>query len=158
VPVDVPGISGKRVKDFLVSRDGTRLVAVVQGKRADSLRMSRIRYLPSGRLLSVTRSRNVEWSQGDVQRIHDIGWYSPTSVAVLNQLTRSYARVVPVPVDGSAPWEQRLAQNSRALAVVASPAPGEPLYTRTPEGLLDPTGAQGDTKPLPAGVVVHYAG
>ena len=44
LPLDVPGISGKDVKDFLVSRDGSRLVAVVrENAEDDSIVVSRIR-------------------------------------------------------------------------------------------------------------------
>ncbi len=34
-PLDVPGISGEDVKDFLVSRDGSRLVAVIRAERRE---------------------------------------------------------------------------------------------------------------------------
>ena len=47
----------------------------------------------------------------------------------------------------------------RGLALVASPAPNETLYIRTPDGLADPTGAEGGTAPLPPDVSsVGYAG
>ena len=159
VPVDVPGITGKRVRDFIVSRDGTRLVAVVQGKRGDTLRVSRLRYGSQGGLIGATPSRNLAWGDDDAQRIRDIGWRSATSVAVLNQLTHDYAQVVPVPVDGSTPSERRLAQQDRASAVVSSPVTDETLYLLTASGLADPTGAEGEAKPLPPGVTsVQYAG
>ena len=159
VAVDVPGITGKRVKDFIVSRDGTRLVAVVKGKRGDTLRVSRLRYGSQGGLVGATPSRNLTWGTDDAQRIRDIGWRSATSVAVLNQLTPDYAQVVPVPVDGSTPSERRLAQQGRASAVVSSPVPDETLYLVTVDGLADPTGAEGQAKPLPTGVTsIQYAG
>ena len=40
--VQISGVSGARVKPFLVSRDGTRLVAVVRGPKGDQLVVSRI--------------------------------------------------------------------------------------------------------------------
>jgi hypothetical protein len=52
--------------DFIVSRDGTRLVAVGKGKKADTLRISRIRYDALGRSPEATRSRNLPWSAEDV--------------------------------------------------------------------------------------------
>jgi len=44
------------------------------------------------------------------------------------------------------------------VALVASPAPNETLYIRTPEDLADPTGAEGAPVPLPLGVLITYAG
>jgi hypothetical protein len=159
IPVDVPGISGKRIRTFMVSRDGTRLVAVVQGKQADTLRISRIRYDALGRHPGATRSRNLQWSAEDVQRIRDIGWRSVTSIGVLYQLTRDAAQVASVPVDGSSSQTNRVGLLDRGLALVASPAPNETLYIRTPDGLADPTGAEGGTAPLPPDVSsIGYAG
>ena len=113
IPVDVPGISGKQIRTFLVSRDGTRLVAVVKGKQADTLRISRIRYDALGRHPEATRSRNLPWSAEDVQRIRDIGWRSVTSVGVLYQLTRDAAQVASVPVDGSSAQTNRVGLQDR---------------------------------------------
>jgi hypothetical protein len=158
IPVDVPGISGNRIRTLLVSRDGTRLVAVVKGKQADTLRISRIRYDGLGRNPEATRSRNLPWSAEDVQRIRDIGWRSVTSVGVLYQLTREAAQVASVPVDGSSAQTNRVGLLDRGWALVASPAPNETLYIRTPEGLADPTGAEGGTAPLPPDVSIGYAG
>ena len=131
------------MKDLIVSRDGTRLVAVVQGKRGDTLRVSRLRYGSQGGLIGATPSRNLAWGTDDAQRIRDIGWRSATSVAVLNQLTPDYAQVVPVPVDGSTPSERRLAQQDRASAVVSSPVPDETLYLVTAERPGGPDGGRG---------------
>jgi hypothetical protein len=158
IPVDVPGISGNRIRTLLVSRDGTRLVAVVKGKQADTLRISRIRYDGLGRNPEATRSRNLPWSAEDVQRIRDIGWRSVTSVGVLYQLTREAAQVASVPVDGSSAQTNRVGLLDRGWALVASPAPNETLYIRTPDGLADPTGAEGGTASLPPDVSIGYAG
>ena len=99
------------------------------------------------------------WSAEDVQRIRDIGWRSVTSVGVLYQLTRDAAQVASVPVDGSSAQTNRVGLLDRGRALVASPAPNETLYIRTPEGLADPTGSEGDTAPLPPDVSsIDYAG
>ncbi len=158
--VRVPGISGEQVTDFMVSRDGTRLVAVVRGRQADSLRVSRVRYSSLGRLRGVTRSVNLPWSPDDPQRIRDIGWRTPSTVGVLHQFTPNVAQFVAVPVDGSPGFEDRLTQPGRAMALVTSPAADETLFIRTTEGLEDTTGAEGGgTKPLPDDVVsVQYVG
>ena len=161
IPVEARGITGKDVRDFMVSRDGTRLVAVVRGRESDSLRVSRIRYSPLGRIrVPASRSRNLAWGVTDPQHIRDIGWHTPGVVGVLHQFTPGVAQFVGVPVDGSTGLVDRLTQPGRARALVCSPAPEETLYIRTGAGLEDPTGAEGgDTVPLPDDVVsVQYVG
>jgi hypothetical protein len=156
----VRGISGEDVQAFMVSRDGTRLVAVVRGGDADVLRLSRIRYDALGTLRTVTPSRDLAWGAVDRQRIIDIGWNSTTTVGVLHQFTPNVAQFVAVPVDGSTGLEDRLTQTGRATALVCSPTPEETLYIRTEDGLQDTTGAEGGvTVPLPADVsAVQYVG
>ena len=159
VAVTVPGISGRHVKDFIVSRDGTRLVAVLEGGTADRLVVSRIRHDTLGRVTGATRAEPLAWSSEDIQRILDIGWRSPTSVAVLHRLTKQVVQVVQVPVDGSVTREGGNAQQDPATQLVASPVANETLYTLTKEGLLDPTGAEGPAKPLlPVTTSVQYVG
>jgi hypothetical protein len=99
--VHVAGVSGQQVKRFLVSRDGSRLVAVVRGERADQLLVSRIRYDARGGVLGATDTRRLPWQAGGGPRITDIGWGSPTTVYVLHQLTHQYAEVRQIAVDGS---------------------------------------------------------
>ena len=47
-PVRVPGLTGERVRMFLVSRDSTRLVAVVRRDKEDLLLVSRIEHNAAG--------------------------------------------------------------------------------------------------------------
>jgi hypothetical protein len=157
VPVSVPirGITDRQVKDFIISRDGTRLVAVVRGRIADQLRVSRIRHDTLGRVIGATPSRALPWSTGDAQRIRDIGWRSPTTVAVLHLLTRQVPQIVSVSVDGAGP-QDRIGQQDVATALVASPDSAEPLYTRTEDGLLD---LEGGPIPLSQEVTsIQYVG
>jgi hypothetical protein len=157
--VRVPGITGKDVTRFIVSRDGTRLVAVVHGARVDELRVSRIRHDTDGRILSASPARKLDSRSIGVTRIRDIGWASTTMVAVLHRLTGDVAQVVGVPVDGSPSRVNVLSQGQRAKAIVSSPVPNETLYTLTPDGLVDPTGADGGKFPvLPHTTAVHYVG
>lgn len=161
IPVEVRGITGKAVKDFMVSRDGTRLVAVVRGREADSLRVARIRYDLLGRLRPpVSESRNLAWGAGDPQEIRDIGWRTPSTVGVLYQFTPTVAQFVAVPVDGSTGLVDRLTQAGRARSLVTSPVADETLYIRTRAGLEDTTGAEGgNLVPLPPEVTsVQYVG
>jgi hypothetical protein len=99
--VRVPGVTGEQVERFLVSRDGSRLVAVIRGRGADRLVVSRLRYDARGHVLGGKDTRRLAWQAGGIQRITDIGWASPTTVYVLHQLTHQFAEVRRITVDGS---------------------------------------------------------
>jgi hypothetical protein len=157
--VPVAGLTGTDVKHFLVSRDGSRLVAALHGPRSDHLVVSRIRHDSSGRVLGVSRARSVPWNDTDVQRVRDIGWRSPTNVAVLHLLTKGVSQVVTISIDGSPTVIETYTQREGARALVSSPVPNERLYTMSRTQLYDPSDAGGGNYPLPAGVdSVHYVG
>jgi hypothetical protein len=99
--LQVPGVTGHDVRRFIISRDGSRLVAVVHGAKADHLVVSRLRYDTAGRPVGATRAHRLPWTDRSDARIRDIGWTSPTRVAVLEQLTRAQADVRILNVDGS---------------------------------------------------------
>ena len=68
---------------MLVSRDGSRLVAVLDRRRRDRMLVSRIRYDQRGRALGGTPARAIAWEDQTRASVLDIGWSSPTSLAVL---------------------------------------------------------------------------
>jgi hypothetical protein len=136
-PVTIKGITGHQVRDFIVSRDGTRFVAVVKGRNGDQLRISRIRQT-FGRVVGTTPSRILAWSSGDSQRIRDIGWRSPATVGVLHLLTRQFTQLVSVSVDGAGGPQQRVALQDVATRLVSSPADNEPWYAIAGDQLIDP--------------------
>jgi hypothetical protein len=156
--VTVPGITGKPVKAFLVSRDGSRLVAVVRGPEVDEILVSRIRHDPQGNVIGAGRAVPLA-TANDIRRVRDIGWRTPTSVAVLHRFTRGVVQVVSVPVDGSVTREDAFSQRQRARALVTSPVDDEVMYTMTPSALLDPTGVDSESHSMLSGItVVHYPG
>ena len=58
--LDVPGVSGENVKDFLVSRDGSRLVAVVRNETGtDSIVVSRILTAGDGQVVQALPAREI---------------------------------------------------------------------------------------------------
>ena len=65
------------------------------------------------------------------------------------QLTRDAVQVASIPVDGSSAQTNARRTAGPGQALVASPVPNEPLYIRTPAGLVDPTGAEGGEVPPP---------
>jgi len=99
--VRAPGITHEQVRRFLVSRDGSRLVAIVRGPSADRIVVSRIRYDADGAATHTTRARVIPWQSAGTTRIRDIGWTSPTTIAVLDQVSRTQAEVRILNIDGS---------------------------------------------------------
>ncbi|KRE92975.1 hypothetical protein ASG76_16180 [Nocardioides sp. Soil774] len=101
VPVDVPGLTGRAVTQLLVSRDGSRLVAVVRGAKADRVVSARVRHDMAGAVVGFTPVVTLPLPAEGSPRIRDIGWRSPTTVAVLRDLTEDLSEVRTVSVDGS---------------------------------------------------------
>ncbi|MGI8524258.1 MAG: LpqB family beta-propeller domain-containing protein [Nocardioides sp.] len=137
--VRVPGISGQRITAFLVSRDGSRFVAVEHGAHADRLLVSRIRYDGTGRAVGATPAVRLPWQGGGNLRIRDIGWVSPTTIAVLHLLTRARAEVRDISVDGStsALGATATTLSGRARYLATSPVGTQRSYAVTSDRLLD---------------------
>ena len=137
--VDVPGISGQQLRRFLVSRDGSRIVAVLRGAKADRIVTSRVRYDADGRVTGATPAQVIRWESPGTSRIRDIGWTSPTTIAVLDQLSRVHAEVRILNVDGStAPDETSPALISgRVSGLATSPVAAQPPYAVQKGSLFD---------------------
>lgn len=158
--VEVPGVSGLQVSELLVSRDGSRLVAVVRGTRGDSLRVARIRTDAEGGVAGVTRARALAIEDDAGRRIRDVAWTSTTTLAVLNRLTDVSAKVVTVGVDGSPGGLEGITTTlSGATALAGSPAPGARVYAVTDSGLADLNATVRGPRVLDEGVsFLDYAG
>ncbi|HEY3528508.1 MAG TPA: LpqB family beta-propeller domain-containing protein [Nocardioides sp.] len=135
--VTVPGITGEDVRRFLVSRDGSRIVAVLRGPNADRIVAARLQYDADGRALGATRTHVIRWVSSGTTRIRDIGWTSPTTIAVLDQLSPSRAEVRVLSVDGSTPPDQAAPTqvSGRVSGLVASPV--DKPYAVGRSGLID---------------------
>jgi hypothetical protein len=125
--VRIPGVTGEDVRRFLVSRDGSRLIAVLHGPSSDRIVVSRLRYNADN--VRGTRARPIPWLSSGTSRVRDVGWTSPTTIAVLDQLSRAQAEVRILNVDGSTP----------AAATAPTTIPGRafglatsPVSTQTP--------------------------
>ncbi|MEZ5096650.1 MAG: LpqB family beta-propeller domain-containing protein [Nocardioides sp.] len=157
----VPGVTGEQVRRFLVSRDGSRLVAVLRRPNGDALVVSRLRRDEQGRVVSATPAREVPWTTG-VGRIQDIGWRSPTSVSVLSQPTEDKADVHTVAVDGSPGFALPSATrpSGRMRWLVSSPVATEHSYAVARNGLISDLSGPTPVE-RPAGVALStltYAG
>lgn len=139
--LEVPGITGQDVRSFLISRDGSRLVAAVRraGSGGDRILVSRIVHDDRGRVQSATRARRIGTEVGERLNIRDIAWASPTSLAVLDTINDALAQVRTVSVDGSPPGLDSLSTTlrGRILGLVGSPVSGESLYAVARTNLVD---------------------
>ncbi|HSU02134.1 MAG TPA: LpqB family beta-propeller domain-containing protein [Nocardioides sp.] len=97
----VPGLSGRAVTQLLVSRDGSRLVAVVRGATSDRLVSLRVRHDSEGGIIGFTPPRTLPLPAEGGPRIRDVAWRSPTTVSVLNDLSEEGSQVRTLSVDGS---------------------------------------------------------
>ena len=137
--VRVPGITGERVSRALVSRDGSRLVAVLDRRAGDRIVVSRLRYDGRGRPLGGTRARTIAWDDPSPLAVLDIGWSSATSIAVAHRLNGDLYQVRTLPVDGAPAGVAGLATTvqDRPRSLVSSPRATDPVYVVTRGGLVD---------------------
>ena len=159
--VDVPGVTGASVRSFLVSRDGSRFVAVVHAAAGDELMVSRIRHDDQGAVLGATRARRISWEGGRPLRIRDIGWHTPTTIVALQVLTGELSQVRTIAVDGSPPGLDSLSTTlrGRVLGLAASPVAAESLYAITRASLIDLSNPERGIAPVdPAVSQLGYVG
>lgn len=157
----VPGISDEEVNRFLVSRDGSRLVAVVHRRSGDVIMVSRIRHDQQGRVLGASRARRITWEGSGRLVIRDVGWYTPISIAVLTVVGNQLAQVRSLAVDGSPAGLESLSLTLQGniKALVASPTPGQSSYSMTRSNLGDLSSPeQGQTRLEPGTTMLTYVG
>jgi len=99
--VRVPGISGRPVSAFTVTRDGSSLVAVLADGANPTVEVSGLVRASSGRLESATRARTLQVSGADLGPARDVSQIDATTVAVLTRPAGSGDEVVYVELDGS---------------------------------------------------------
>ncbi len=147
--VRVPGISHQQVRRFLVSRDGSRLVAVLRGPHRDRIVVSRLRYDADGTAIGATRVRRIPWQSDGTTRIRDIGWTTPTTIAVLDQLPAAQAEVRILNVDGSSAPDQAPPQIVRGRVSGLATAPSQTPFAVLPSGLSNISPDQVQTRLIP---------
>ena len=144
---DTRGITGASIKAFILSRDGTRLVAIVGGKGADRLVVSRIVRNDEGQVRRVASATNLPVGDFQVVEMRDLAWRTPGSVALLAGPTPGLSQVIVTLVDGSSALGD-VATNAEifrneADRIVTSPALGAPVYVGTTNGQLLELAANG---------------
>jgi hypothetical protein len=145
--LDVPGISGEDVRHLLVSRDGSRLVAVVRRRGDDAILVSRLLSNGRGRVEQALPAIQVTEEDGRGLRIRDVAWRSPTSIAVLQVLSKELFQVRATTVDGAPTGLDSLSVtlDGRITGLAGTPKPDEHVYALTPGGLIDLSGSAGGT-------------
>lgn len=162
--VVVPGISGRQVTRLLVSRDGTRLVAVRRGPKADTVVSGRVRHDTSGAVIGFTPLTPLAVPVEGDARVRDIAWRSPTAVSVLSDITTG-SLVRTVSVDG-APGEITTTGTSRPRGpnrvLVSSPVDrpvGTEAYALAGRAVTSLSRPERTVPDLPAGLTsLTYAG
>ena len=131
-PLTVDGISGKDVKRFLISRDGSRLIAVIRlDADNDSIVVSRIVATGDGQVVSALSAEDVTDPDNLEGQIRDIAWRSATSIAVLQPVTHELFQVRSASVDGTGTSDPPSVVQEPVLGLVGTPVDGEPIYAFT---------------------------
>lgn len=136
VRVAVPGVTGENVTRFLVSRDGTRFVAVIGGESSDRIVVSRLRATSKGEITTATSAVLLPHPDAATMQVTDIAWTSPTTIVAVQQIG-STALFQTVSLDG-APSAERYTLSDRVTGVVGSPVASARLYATSGWNLLDP--------------------
>lgn len=99
--VTMAGVTGKDATRLLVSRDGSRLLAVVHRASGDQVVGERVATAPDGRVERLVHPFRVP-SGATGHQVLDIAWAAPTRLAILEPTRpKSLYQVDIVPVDGS---------------------------------------------------------
>jgi lipoprotein LpqB-like beta-propeller protein/sporulation and spore germination protein len=160
--VDVPEVSGQRVRSFVVSRDGTRFVAVVRGPAGDELLVSRIAHNHGGRVLWATPARQLAGEPASDLPMRDIAWRSPSVLAILSPFpgTTDLVQLRVASVDGSpAPVGSSTTVSAHLQSLAGSPAEDEPLLGIGKHWMINLSGSDRTPIPIPDGTgSITYVG
>lgn len=141
--VDAPGITGKDVRAFAVSRDGTR-AAIITGTGVHSeLFIASVQRSATTRTeVSLTNVRNVADADFPLVSLSAVAWYTPTTLIVLARDAGSDPQPYQIAVDGSRVQPTTGFLPVRPTFLAAGSYPDVPpvigssdgrLYSRTPD-------------------------
>lgn len=159
--VAVRGVTGRDVTRLLVSRDGTRLVAVVRGRRVDEVLAARVQQDADGRVVGVLRARTLALADDRRGRIRDLAWRTPTTVSVLSAVSDDLSEVRTVSVDGAPgviATEGSTRSRGPTTSLVSSPGDA-PVYAVSGRNITDLGTPERELADLPRGLTgLAYAG
>ena len=143
-PVSIPGISAESVTSFLVSRDGSRFVAVIDRGASDAIVVSRILHDDEGNVVGATRGRVIaEGTPESRLRVSAIGWRSAIVLTLAARVTKDRDEILFLSIDGGpnnleAFGATRRMLPERVLGLTTSPAPSTGVLVSTESGVQDP--------------------
>jgi hypothetical protein len=129
--LQVPGVTGARIRAFTVTGDGATFVAVLAGGTDPTVLTSDLVRAGGGRVQSATPARRLQVSGVDLGPARDVVQSGGTTVAVLTRPADGADRIVSVELDGAPALTGVPGSDDRppdtvpgsVLALVASPDP-----------------------------------
>ncbi len=157
--VRVPGITGRRVRTATVSRDGTRLVAVLAGRAGDAIVVSRLGLDAAGAPVAL-RAERIRGALEQPLQVRDLGWATPASVAVLSPLAEGLSQVRTIALDGSPDSGRTTTTSLRGPMrwLASSPVTQQPTYAISRQGVVDLAATPVLIQPEAAHASITYAG
>jgi hypothetical protein len=147
--VRVPGVTGEDVSQFIVSRDGSRLVAVVSTGTGDVVRVARLAAGGAGSRTRATPAVDIAGAGQEPMEIRDIAWQSPTRVLVARPVAEDVSLVSSFSVDGSpaiaAPRRAEGVVRQEVVDLISSPVSDVPVLGVTADGSIDELGSEDET-------------
>ena len=136
--VRVPGVSGTDARRILVSRDGTRLIALVRRSDGDQLVAARVMLGNRGRVARVVDSTVIRTLTG--QQAIDIAWTEAAQIAVVSPARPGELfEVETVAADGATVGVDTLSTvvTGRVIGLAGEPYTETPVYAVTRDALVD---------------------
>ncbi|MBS4751550.1 GerMN domain-containing protein [Nocardioides sp. zg-ZUI104] len=135
--VRVPGISGRSARQLLVSRDGTRLVAVVRGAAGDRVVGARVVLDPRGAVARAVAPFVLRPARGT--RIRDLAWTGPSRIALLTPtVPGTLSEIDVVSADGATGGDElSTIVAGDVIGLAADPSGTSPILAVLGDRLLD---------------------
>lgn len=99
--LQMPGITGRRLTAFTLTRDGTRFAATLAGDGNPRLLVAELVRDAGGRVAGVHAAEQIDPELTDLGEVRDIAQDGGSTVAVLTQPARGSGRIVTLELDGS---------------------------------------------------------
>jgi hypothetical protein len=135
----VPGVTGRDVAAFSVARDGARLAVAYEGSSAPRLQVIDILRSDEGIVSGTGRAQSFAAGDADADRIVDIGWRDPATLAVLSRSSAEASQVRFISADGSPALPSFIEPSvfrGAAQAMVVAPDADLPVHLVTPDQQL----------------------
>ncbi len=137
--LEVDGVTGEDVRTLLVSRDGTRLVALLEDAAGDQVVAVRVEHDVRGDVRRTGAPIRLRPEDGARLQLKDIAWNSAATIAYLKPVSEENFEVATIAVDGAPTGLSSTNILGRVRALAGSPSPGQSLFAVVAPGVA--TGA-----------------